>query len=475
MKILLIYPAFKTQSHSIYFPFGLAYVAAVLAKAGHAVQVLDLEGEGLTVGQAAERISRAEFDMVGLGGMVTRYAQVKELVPLLRRRNPRAMIVAGNSGASTMPHLYLRDAGVDVCVIGEGEATMPELAGRLEQGMDWHDVAGLAWLEGQEVKFSPSRPLLADLDELPYPAWDLFPIERYVASPDHRQPHRTLDVVASRGCPFTCRFCYSIYGHKIRRRQPAKLLDEIDEITTRYNLRHFGFVDDLFTSDKKFVAEFCDLKLARGNHTVWSCLGRVDTLDRDTLHKMHDAGCRHIALGIESGSQLMLDAMKKNATVDENRQAVELCRTAGIKPHASFIVGTPGETAETVRESVEFCKKLGLTTTFHIMTPYPGSYFYTQALEQGLIPDEDAFVSLLGTATELYLNISGLPDEELLRLKRESEWEVLRHFILHHPFKFTHEYITRNLRLLGFGGLLKRLFGGRQHHSSHDDQADHRA
>lgn len=475
MKILLIYPAFRTQSRSIYFPFGLAYVAAVLAKAGHTLQVLDLEGEGLTLGQAAERISHAEFDLVGLGGMVTRYAQVKELVPLLRRRNSQAMIVAGNSGASTVPHLYLRNAGVDVCVIGEGEQTMLELAQRLEQGKDWHDIAGLAWLEGQEVRFSPSRLLLADLDELPYPAWDLFPIERYVTSPDHRQPHRTLDVVASRGCPFTCRFCYSIYGHKIRRRQPQKLLEEIDEITARYNLRHFGFVDDLFTSDKKFVAEFCDLKLAQDNHTIWSCLGRVDTLNREILQKMHDAGCRHIALGIESGSQHMLDAMKKNATVEENRQAVELCHAVGIKPHPSFIVGTPGETTETVRESVMFCKKLGLTTTFHIMTPYPGSYFYIQALEQGLIKDEDAFVSSLGTATELYLNISGLPDEELFRLKREGEWEILRHFMLHYPFKFTHEYITRNLRLLGFKGLVKRIFSHRGSTIDHATQTDHRA
>jgi anaerobic magnesium-protoporphyrin IX monomethyl ester cyclase len=474
VKILLIYPAFRTQSHSIYFPFGLAYVASVLAQAGHAVQVLDLEGEGLSLAQAAERISHADFDLVGLGGMVTRYAQVKELVPLLRRCNPNAVIVAGNSGASTVPHLYLRNAGVDICVMGEGEQTMRELAGRLQQGKDWHDVPGLAWREGEEVKYSPPRPVLADLDELPYPAWDLFPIERYVSSPDHRQPHRTLDVVASRGCPFSCRFCYSIYGHKIRRRQPAKLLEEIDEITARYHLRHFGFVDDLFTSDKKFVAEFCELKLAQGNRTIWSCLGRVDTLDPATLQKMHEAGCRHLALGIESGSQAMLDAMKKNATVEENRRAVELCRAAGISPHPSFIVGTPGETAQTVRESVEFCKKLGLTTTFHIMTPYPGSYFYAQAQEQGLVSDEDAFVSSLGTATELYLNISGLPDDELFRLKHEGEMEILRHFMLHHPFKFTHEYITRNLRLLGFGGLLRKIFS-RQESAENAAQADHRA
>lgn len=457
MKILLIYPAFDTESRASYFPFGLAYIASALQHAGFDVQVLDLEGDHLSLPEAKKRISNMEFDLVGLGGMVTRYSQVKELVPSLRQRNPDALIIAGNSGASTVPHLYLQHAGVDVCVIGEGENTMVELAKTWQNKQDWKPIKGLAYLEGRTVKHTEAQTLVSNLDELPLPAWDMFPIERYVSSPDHRTNHRSLDVVASRGCPFSCRFCYSIYGRKCRRRSPESLMHEIDEISTRFQLNHFGFADDLFTSSKEFVLSFCDLKSKQGNKLPWSCLGRVDTIDEEMLSAMKKAGCRHIALGIESGSQRMLDMMNKHTTVEKNRRCVELCRKAGINPSCSFILGTPGETAETIEETVDFCRELNLTTTFHVMTPYPGSYFYNEALAQGLIKNEDKYVSSLGTATNLYLNISGMSDEKLLRLKKKAELSLLRSLIINHPFSFIHNYFWRNLRLLGVKGLMHKL------------------
>ncbi|MBD3278121.1 MAG: hypothetical protein GF388_07470, partial [Candidatus Aegiribacteria sp.] len=214
--ITLVYPNYGEGRRSKYFPFGLAYVAASLRRAGFKVTVVDMEGEDLSVGQALERIVESDPSIVGIGGMVTRYRIVRELGTRLRRELPHVFLISGNSGASTLPQLYLEKCGLDAVILGEGEMTAAELASAVLSGEEWRSVPGIAFMGGNGVEFSSPRKLIGDLDSLPHPAWDLFPVQNYVISMDHRQktqPH--MEVVASRGCPYSCVYCYHIYGRKV--------------------------------------------------------------------------------------------------------------------------------------------------------------------------------------------------------------------------------------------------------------------
>jgi len=458
MRVLLIYPPYELEQRARHFPLGLAYVAAALRSRGHDVRVVDMEGEGLTVEAARRRIAEAPAAFVGFGGMVTRYRLVKQLVPLVREAHPRVFILAGNSGAATVPHLYLRHAGVDACCLGEGEGPATALAAALDEGRDWHAVAGLAYLDGGDVRTTAPPPRLDNLDELPWPAWELFDLERYVTSPDHRRPGaRHLDVVATRGCPYECTYCYRIYGRRVTRRSPMAVLAELHEIKGRFRLAATGFRDDLLMTKRAWLEELCRLIISSKLELAWSCLGRVDLVDSSLLALMKEAGCFWISYGVESGSRRILAEMKKALEPAQAAHALRLTAAAGIHADASFMLGMPSETAETVAETVRLCAEADVTATFNFVTPYPGSELYEWARGKGLIGDEEAYVSRLGTATDLVVNLTALADAELIRLKAKAERDVLTAYLKRHPVKGAVEVARRTMANLGVAGAARRL------------------
>jgi radical SAM superfamily enzyme YgiQ (UPF0313 family) len=458
VRVLLIYPPFELAQRTLYFPVGLAYVAAALRADGHAVRVVDMEGEGLTTAAAARRIAEAPADLVGFGGMITRYATVKELVPAVRAAHPGAFILAGNSGAATVPHLYLHAAGVDACCLGEGEPTATALARALDGGGDWRATPGLAFRDGDGVRISGPAPRLAELDALPRPAWELFPMERYVTSPDHRRPGaRTLDCVASRGCPFECTFCYRIYGRRVTRRSPADVLAELVEIRDRFRLTFTGFRDDLLLTHRSWLEELCRLMLDARFRVPWSCLGRVDLVDAELLRLLREAGCVWISYGVESGAPAILGEMKKQLEPAQAAEALRLTTAAGIHADASFMLGMPGETPATAAATVRLCRDADVTATFNFVTPYPGSELYEGAKARGLIGDEEAYVSRLGTATDLVVNLTALPDDELRRLKRYAEREIFATYLRRRPLARGFAAARRVVADHGLGGALRRL------------------
>jgi len=455
MRITLVYPYFGTGQRSLYFPQGLAYVAAALQHAGHRVSVVDMEGEDLSTERAFTLIGETAPEMVGFGGMITRYSIVREIGGRLKREMPGVFLMAGNSGATTIPGLYLENAGMDAVVLGEGEAASVELAAAVESGSDWRSVAGLAFRDDTgSTAFSRPRPLLENLDDLPWPARDLFPLEKYVVSLDHRGKHeRHLEIVASRGCPHGCVYCYHIYGRTIRRRSPASIVSEAVHIVEKYGIEYTGFPDDLFTSDKAFVLETCALLKERLPGIRWSCIGRASSVDREMLRAMREAGCDWISYGIESGSPEMLRRMKRTVTPEQCLSAIRMTREEGITPEGSFMIGMFGETRDTVAETVEFCRKADITAPMLFVTPYPGTPLFTEAEAKGLIPDLEAYVLSLEAADRLLVNLTDMEDSELERLRAWAMGKVGRNYLFRKPFTRIPALLWKHLSLKGFGQL----------------------
>lgn len=458
MRVTLVYPYYGSGKRSKYFPFGLAYVAASLSRAGVAVSVVDMEGGDLSVEDAVRRILDSDPDAVGFGGMVTRYRIVRELGTRVRSLLPEVFMMAGNSGASTLPGLYLEKCGLNAVVLGEGEATSLELVSALGSGSEWREVPGIAFLDGGRTVSSPPRSMLADLDSLPHPAWDLFPVESYIGSMDHRQktqPH--MEVVASRGCPYRCVYCYHIYGRRVRRRSPGSIVAEIEELVDRYGIEYTGFPDDLFTSDREFVMETCRLLRRRLPKIRWSCIGRVNMVDPGMLSAMKEAGCDWISYGIESGSDRMLERMKRMVTSEDCLRGIRMTREAGIHAEGSFLIGMFGETEETVRETVEFCRRADITAPMLFVTPYPGTEIFGEALEKGLIEDVEGFLERMNAADQLLVNLTDMPDHELRRLKDWAQGRIGRSYLLRKPLRRIPRLLWKHARLSGAGGLVRDM------------------
>ena len=416
-----------------FFPLGAGYVAAALRQAGAEVAVVDAQGEGLdleaTVKRAATLLERLDTGFIGLSSMVTGYPWLKQLAGRLRDLRPDAFLVAGGSIASAAD-LVLARTEVDAVCLGEGEATAVELLAILGEGGAIGEVAGLAWRRNGETLHNPARPRLDDLDALPFPAWDLFPLERYITTPKIVQGvARGMSLAATRGCPHRCGFCYRNFGSLVRSRSAASVVEELAVLVEHHGVHHFEFVDELFTQDRKSVLALCEMIRERGLEITWRCLARVHPLDPELVAAMRAAGCRWLGFGIESGSQRMLENMGKGTKVEQIRHAVELARAAGLVVTGTFLLGYPGETQASVEETIALCRELKLANQPFFPVPYPGTRIYDELRQEGRIGDEEQFLSLIsGNATDLQINLSGLSDEELLALRARFSAELGRWF-----------------------------------------------
>jgi len=247
---------------------------------------------------------------------------------------------------------------------------------------DLKPIKGLVWRDGDEVVVNPDRPFIRNLDDLPLPRHELLPLEKYRA-PLVRGNYAF--VVTSRGCPGNCQFCikHVSYGRSVRFRSPENILAEL-EMLVGLGVRDVHMYADLFTISREQVVGLCELILERGLRLRWTCNSRVDFVDPEMLRLMRRAGCWMISWGIESGSEEVLRHARKGITLDQVEQALRWSREAGIRNWGYFIIGLPGETEETIRETIRLAKRLPLhLALFHIAAPYPGSPLFFEVVEQG--------------------------------------------------------------------------------------------
>jgi len=457
MKILLINPPIRENEPPRHIPIGLGIIANVLLNDGHDVNILDINAERLSKTDIRERIDfNNKYDFIGIGGLITTYKYLKWLIFELRKYNSDSKIIVGGGVVTENPTLLLSKTPADVAVIGEGENTMQELTSTLENNNSWDNVKGIAYKKENRIKINPPRPLIKNLDDLPFPAYDLFQIDIYLNNVAHAyiiNKKREIDIITSRGCPYNCEYCYHIFGRGARLRSVDKVIEEIKYLIDKYNIDSILILDETFTINKNRVFEFCKEIKKEKIDIPWSCYARVNLVDRQMLDKMKQAGCYRVGYGIESGSQLILDQMNKKVTVEQAKKAIRMTREAGLICGTTWMFGYPGENLETIKETIDFCKELLISPSFFYTTPYPGSNLYEKVKDKIVekYGDEEQFISVLGDASDFTINLTDLSEEELHKLKAETE-KKLRKIPLHrYP-----EYLYRRYQQYGLNVFIKR-------------------
>lgn len=373
---------------------GIGYIAAVLEQNNYDVDVLDSSALELSYDEIGEEMLKRNPDIVSISALTPTIGAALDAADKIKNVKPDTIVVLGGYHPTfEYENLLKEEENIDVIVRGEGEYTMLELVQKIESEGDLKDVQGLAFIddtsEDKTIIVTPDRPPIQDLDELPFPAFHLFPMEKYKIL---NITTNVATIITTRGCPMQCSFCSSaaLHGKHLRRRSYENVVDEIEMRLQEQNIDTIAFMDDTFTLDVKFVKNFCEEIKRRGLKFWWGCTSRVDTLSEELLEMMKDAGCITIFMGVESADQQMLDKMNKNITVRKTMNAFKLARKVGIRTIASCVIGMPEDTRESMKKTIDFVSSLKPNyALFSLATPYPGTRFYKETFEKNLIKIRD--------------------------------------------------------------------------------------
>jgi anaerobic magnesium-protoporphyrin IX monomethyl ester cyclase len=400
-------------------PLGLAYLAAVLGREGIDVRITD-GSRGLSMAEVMDELKAYGPDIVGVSCTTPTFKDAIELAEVVRRGLPKTTLVLGGAHVTAIPQEAMLEKVFDVGVISEGEMTFLELVeGIADKGsfeeVDLWQINGLAFREDDEVVLTPPRERIKDLDSLPHPARHLLPpLSEYRPTPASCRKLPVAVMMTSRGCPYGCTFCdRGVFGNYVRAHSPERVLAEIEELLGRYGAREIRFFDDTFTMNRKRVEKICEMIIERGLRFPWTCLTRVNTVDKDLLRLMKEAGCWQVLFGLESGDPGMLDRLNKGSSVEQNTQAVQMALEVGLGVRGDFIIGTPGETTESLENTLAFTKRSGLDYAhFNKFVPYPGTELYERLVAEGYEFDTKNLPPIVDHAAIMYVP-DGLTREQL--------------------------------------------------------------
>ncbi len=426
MKVCLINPPLNMGSRA-WYPIGIGYIAAYLLKDGFEVEIIDCIGDNLSRVEFKKRLVNCKADAYGIGGLIMAFNNVLEIANMVKETYPDAIIFAGNTVASTIPEILLSNSPIQVAVMWEGEYTTVNLMNALKDEISLKTVKGIIFKDkdGNIIK-TLEQTIIKDLDELPFPAWDLIPMKNYMENINYNYP-----ISSVRGCPYNCTFCCKTFLlNKVRARSPQHIINEIIEAKKRFNIKKFCFFDDLFIYNRNRVMEFCDLKINTPEikEIPWECSARVNLITEKMVKKMVEAKCVWIGCGFESADQDVLNCYNKAIKVDQMQNAINIMKKYNIEVSkgGTFMIGAPNETLKSIKKSVKFAKKNKIKYLPHFTTPYPGTALYNSAREKGLIKDELKFVkkiAKIGNTNFLTINLTeAFTDEELIRIKEKMTY-----------------------------------------------------
>ena len=394
------------------------YLAAMLENHNIDVTIIDTSFSQ-NWSMLKKNLQEIKPDFVGISSVTPMITDAFKVADLVKNLNSDCTTILGG------PHATVVDVvnpNIDFCVFGEGESTLLELIREIEAGNDVSIVKGIYYKDRDALIRTPPRSPIEDLSELPFPAWHLLPTrEQYF-----KVNGRSGILIASRGCPFNCTYCQptlrKLFGSKVRFRKPENVVDEIEMLVKHYDIQEFFFHDDTFTFNKGWVKELCDLIIERDIRLPWGCNSRVNTVTRELLKTMKRAGCTGLSLGVESGSQEILDkALRKGIKLSEVKSAFKLCKEEGINTKAFLMLGSPFETTESLRSTIQLIReikpdRIDVSRT----TPLPGSDLFTLSKQLGILNmDENSWTDYY------YRDLSTLPlkvgvtNEEIMRTQNK--------------------------------------------------------
>ena len=440
-NVLLVNCPSRTSEPPRYYPYGLAILCAVLSQKGHSVDVFD--GNFIDLSILSNFLLNRHYEFVGLSGLVTTYNYQKVAAQLIRRNAKNSVIASGGGLASaTKGELLDLIPELDVVFINEAEVSLPSFLS------SFSPVPGIAYRKAGAISTLPSMQLLDNLDQIPYPALGAWSIPDYFAkgsfplTPTLESARRRASVLTSRGCEFQCDFCSNSLGsRRIRFRTVENVVEEIRELIRCYNVDYISFLDELFSLDTARVLQLAESFRSNGWTFRWGVADRSTNSDIMTLRTMRDAGCDYIYYGFDSGSPETLLRMNKRLSPEDNVQAFMNAVDAGIYPVPNLIIGYDNETMTNIDDNYKFLNKLiqqGKTLknqrskdifergfrnfgAIYFATPYPGSRLYERNKERlPHLPDILRRISSKD-AYELTVNVSSIPDDELLLQQRRME------------------------------------------------------
>lgn len=459
-KILMINPIVREEDDPKHIPYGLAMLAAIALDKGHLVQLYDENAwrKGL---QVIEQVCAADdWDVIAIGGLTTTYGSIKRILQVCRKVSPKAFIIAGGGFLTSMPKEMMSwIPEINLGIMGESFLTWPEVLGKIDRkDFDFSQTLGVCY-RGQDGKpvLTAVRSNLHSLEVLPYPAWDLLPLEIYfknssiLYSEAGYLSKRRIDIMGSLGCGLICKFCWHLgttgdmvieedehgekdvrfsYGRNIRYLSPRYIIDMVKTLVSKYQVDFINFIDEnLMTMDaassRVWLKELCDLWIKEGLQPTsrrdgvpdtenkagvfWSGTSHANLANKEILQLMYKAGCSHLVYGIESFDPVILKNLGKGVSQKHNLAAPQMCMDTGIIPIPNIIIGFPLETFQSVRTTIECLIKLGIHCKPHFATPYPGSewyYTYKDSILQQYGGDLEKFILDLGDASKITAVIS---------------------------------------------------------------------
>jgi anaerobic magnesium-protoporphyrin IX monomethyl ester cyclase len=455
-KVLFINPVIREEDVPRHVPYGIALLASIAIKDGHLVQVFDANAWRVSDAVLAEVLKADRWDVIALGGITTCYRSLKHIVTVARAAAPGALIVVGGGVLTSMPRDIMQlIPQIDLGVVGEAYLTFPEILRMIDEGKrDWASVLGVAWRDASgALHLTGPRPLLEDIDALPYPAWDLFPLEevyfpnsQFLYSEEGMTAKRRLDINASYGCSLICRFCFHLgiagdmetveqdgerdvafgYKREIRYHSPRYIVDLVKHAREKFRIDFVSFLDEnLMTmhqfSGKKWLTDIARLWIEEGlqpqcirdgvDHDPERCSGvhwggtsHATMITPELLKVLKESGCAHLLYGYESFSARVLKTVGKGATPATNERSLKWTMESGIRPIPNQMIGFPDDDFDSIRENIEAWNRLGLQVMPFFATPYPGTEWY-QVYKSRILAqysgDLEAFLLDLGDATKV--------------------------------------------------------------------------
>jgi anaerobic magnesium-protoporphyrin IX monomethyl ester cyclase len=418
MRVLLI--VYDNGSYIHNLPIGLLYIASILKGYSIDVEIYNQDLHHYPDSHLTEYLDNNKFDVVGystIGGYY-QYHKLLSVSKAINRSRNRPFYIIGGHGPAPEPEYFLRKTQADVVVIGEGEVTIVELMDAIANHKSLSSIKGIAYREKDKVYINKKRPLISDLDSIPMPAYELFPIEHYrlLRMPHCKNSDFVMPMLSGRGCIFKCNFCYRL-DEGFRARSNEAVVEEIRFLKVNYGINYIAFMDELLMSSVKRTEDLCKAFIKANLNIKWDCCGRLNFAKPSLLKLMRDSGCVFINYGVEAYDDRILRNMNKCLTTKQITRGIEATLAAGISPGYNIIFGNIGENRDTLEKGVQFLLKYddgAQLRTIRPVTPYPGSPLYYHAIKEGLLKDcEDFYERKHMNSDLLSLNFTELTDEEL--------------------------------------------------------------
>jgi anaerobic magnesium-protoporphyrin IX monomethyl ester cyclase len=384
LHVTLVVPPYRTRPHQHppFPPLGVGYLAAVLEKNGFDIEVIDCQASDYRYDDFKREIAKRNPDIVGVTAATRLYNSALEIIKIAKEVHPNTVTILGGPHVTFWNEKALQECPqLDVVIRREGEYTLLELAQRIETGKDIKDVIGTTQRKGNEFIFNQDRPLIENLDELPFPARHLWNLEEI------RKKEDMFYLITSRGCTAWCDFCAAVrmFGRRFRMRSVQNVVDELEYLHKPYGGLYYTFCDDAFTVDMARTEQLCEEITKRNLKIKWNMGTRVDRVTKELLSKMKDAGCVSMWCGLESGAQEVLNEMHKGISTEQTKKALSWVRELGLKPTPNVLLGFPGETRETALKTIKFAEEVSPDEIayYNIATPYPGTPMYDTVIKNG--------------------------------------------------------------------------------------------